>query len=145
MLVTHTLTHFLPLFSFPGWFVSSWSEEQTTTPETRHRKTPYPSPWTPPTLTSSLCECLSQQQNDKWRYKLYNNISFSNCSAPLQAADRQNEQGDAGDGRSVWPIRSLGGAWVWGFNWRDRWWAGSHQKGPTGDKEPYKWLGSGGA
>lgn len=64
---------------------------------------------------------------------------------PFQAADRQDEQGDAGDGRSVWPIRSLRGAGIWGFVEREWRWAGPHQEEPPGYKEPYKWLGSGGA
>lgn len=74
-----------------------------------------------------------------------NNSIFSNRSSPFQAADCQDEQGDAGDGRSVWPIRSLRGAGIWGFIGRDWRWAGPHQEEPPGYKEPYKWLGSGGA
>lgn len=98
-----------------------------------------------PTLTSSLCEYLRQENTPVGRCKAVNNNSFSNWSAPFQAADRQNEQGDAGDGRSVWPIRLLGGAGIWRFIGWDRRWAGPWQEEPPVYKEPHKWLGSGGA
>lgn len=63
---------------------------------------------------------------------------------PFQTSDRQDEQRDAGDGRSIWPIRSFKRAWIWGVSgcWK---WAGPHQEESAGSKESYKWLGSGGS
>lgn len=93
----------------------------------------------------TLCVFESRKKPLLGPCKPVNNSSFSNWSSPFQAADRQDEQGDAGDGRSVWPIRSIRGAGIWGCNGRDWRWAGPHQEKSPGYKEPYKWLGSGGA
>lgn len=61
----------------------------------------------------------------------------------FQASNRKDEQGDAGDGRIVWPIRSFkraGVGWVSGCGRR---WAGPSQEESPGHKEPHQWLGPG--
>lgn len=65
--------------------------------------------------------------------------------SPFQAAHRQDEQRDAGDGRGLRTTRSLSRAGIWGGAGGQRGWAGPHQKEPPSYKEPYKRLGSGGA
>lgn len=59
----------------------------------------------------------------------------------FQVTDCQNEQGDAGDGRSLWSIRSFRGSGVRGGTGGGRLPA---KEGSPGYKESYKWLGSGG-
>lgn len=61
----------------------------------------------------------------------------------FQASNCKDEQGDAGDGRIIWPIRSFKRAGLGGVSGCGCRWAGPSQEESPGNKEPHQWLGAG--